>query len=99
MEVLYIIIVILVFYSVWVSIVHFKSNEPIKRATPQFHKYTALDLSKFSEPNKDIRKIGVILSQCDRWVSTNEHEMASIYYEVIANECKKLSEEHKRKIQ
>lgn len=50
------------------------------------------------EPPKEIKKVSTILMQCERWVNTNEHEMASIYYEIIANECKKLSEEHKRSI-
>lgn len=50
------------------------------------------------EPPKEIKKVSTILMQCEKWVNTNEHEMASIYYEIMANECKKLSEEHKRSI-
>ena len=50
------------------------------------------------EPFKEIWKVNTILRQCERWVDTDEHEMASIYYEIIANECKKLSEEHKKSV-
>ncbi len=57
-----------------------------------------INMLQFREQHKEIRKVGVILTQCERWVNTNEHEMASIYYEIIANECKRLSEEHKRSI-
>lgn len=78
-----------------IYLVYFKSKPKIKADLSPIYQSPL----KLYEPPKEIQKIATILSQCERWVETNDHELASTYYEAIANECRKLSEEHKRMIE